>query len=171
MTQPIDDAFAHHIWATERLLEVAATLTADQLAATAPGTYGTIHQTLHHLVETDRWYVHFFPPGDQLPTIPEEPPLSVAELREVMRRNAEIWPAVLATQTDGDADVLDRGEKWVFHSPVSIRLAQVPHHGTDHRSQVCTILSTLGIEPPEIDVWAYARAAGRESEEKLTPTA
>jgi hypothetical protein len=26
---------------------------------------------------------------------------------------------------------------------------------------VCTALSTLGIEPPEIDVWAYGDAIGR----------
>jgi hypothetical protein len=26
---------------------------------------------------------------------------------------------------------------------------------------VCTILTTLGIEPPELDVWAYAYATGR----------
>ena len=169
MTQPIDDVFAHHIWATERLLEVAVALTPEQLAATAPGTYGSFHQTLHHLVETDRWYVHFFPPGDQLPTLPEEPPLGVAQLREEMKLTAEAWPAVLATQTDGDADVASRGEEAVFHSPVSIRLAQVPHHGTDHRSQLCTILSTLGIEPPEIDVWAFGEATGRTRDETLTP--
>ncbi len=51
----------------------------------------------------------------------------------------------------------------------AFRLAQVIHHGTDHRSQVCTILSTLGIEPPEIDVWAYGEATGRTRTETLTP--
>ena len=39
---------------------------------------------------------------------------------------------------------------------MGIRLAQAIHHGTDHRSQVCTALTTLGIEPPAIDVWDYA---------------
>jgi uncharacterized damage-inducible protein DinB len=169
MAQPIDDAFAHHLWATERLFEACAALSEDQLAATAPGTYGSIQQTLHHLVESDRWYVHFYPPGDRLPIMEEEPPLSLPELRAEMSRNAEAWPAVLATQTDGDADVPSRGQEAVFHSPVSIRLAQVPHHGTDHRSQVCTILSTLGVEPPDIDVWAYGEATGRTRDEALTP--
>ena len=40
-------------------------------------------------------------------------------------------------------------------------LAQVLHHGTDHRSQVCTALTSFGIEPPEIDLWAYGEATGR----------
>ena len=62
-----------------------------------------------------------------------------------------------------------RGEEWIFHSPVSIRLAQVPHHGTDHRSQICTILCTLGIVPTEIDVWTFGEATDRTRDETLTP--
>ncbi len=38
--------------------------------------------------------------------------------------------------------------------------------GTDHRSQVCTALTSLGVEPPDIDVWAYARESGRERLER-----
>jgi uncharacterized damage-inducible protein DinB len=37
----------------------------------------------------------------------------------------------------------------------------VLHHGTDHRSQLCTALTTLGVEPPNIDVWAYGEEIGR----------
>jgi uncharacterized damage-inducible protein DinB len=47
-----------------------------------------------------------------------------------------------------------------------VRLAQVVHHGTDHRSQVSTALTSLGVEPPDIDVWAYAREFGRERLER-----
>jgi uncharacterized damage-inducible protein DinB len=40
-------------------------------------------------------------------------------------------------------------------------LAQAIHHGTDHRSQICTVLTSLGIEPPSIGVWDYAEATDR----------
>jgi uncharacterized damage-inducible protein DinB len=50
------------------------------------------------------------------------------------------------------------------HAPLGVRLAQAIHHGTDHRSQICTALTTLGIEPPWIDVWDYAEAVGRSRE-------
>ena len=50
------------------------------------------------------------------------------------------------------------------HAPLGIRLAQALHHGTDHRSQVCTALTTLGVEPPAIDAWDYADQDGRLSE-------
>jgi uncharacterized damage-inducible protein DinB len=51
---------------------------------------------------------------------------------------------------------------------MGVRLAQALHHGTDHRSQICTALTTIGIEPPEIDVWAFAAAEGRLSEVQRT---
>ena len=35
-------------------------------------------------------------------------------------------------------------------------LAQVVHHGNHHRSQVCTALSGVDIDPPALDAWAYA---------------
>jgi uncharacterized damage-inducible protein DinB len=47
------------------------------------------------------------------------------------------------------------------HAPIGIRLAQALHHGTDHRSQICTALTTLGVEPPEIDVWDFGWQAER----------
>ena len=51
-----------------------------------------------------------------------------------------------------------------LHAPIGIRLAQALHHGTDHRSQICTGLTRMGIEPPEIDVWAFAEQDGRLAE-------
>jgi uncharacterized damage-inducible protein DinB len=44
---------------------------------------------------------------------------------------------------------------------MGVRLAQALHHGTDHRSQICTALTSLGVEPPGIDVWEYGSATGR----------
>jgi uncharacterized damage-inducible protein DinB len=40
-------------------------------------------------------------------------------------------------------------------------VAQALHHGNVHREQVCAILTSLGIEPPDIQPWAYAWATGR----------
>jgi len=42
MRHPLDDALAHHAWATIHLLDVCASLSDDQLATTVPGTYGSI---------------------------------------------------------------------------------------------------------------------------------
>jgi uncharacterized damage-inducible protein DinB len=44
---------------------------------------------------------------------------------------------------------------------MGIRLAQAPRHGSDHRSQICTALTTLGVEPPAIEVWDFGLHDGR----------
>jgi uncharacterized damage-inducible protein DinB len=162
------DAFAHHAWATEQLLDACASLTPEQLTAPAPGTYGSILETFNHLVQSDSWYLSFF--TDQ-PAAPddEEAHLDLAELRAAITANAATWAAILERETDPDRAIVETGNGWVVRSPVGVRLAQVIHHGSDHRSQVCTALTSLGHEPPEFDIWAYARASGRERAEKVSP--
>jgi uncharacterized damage-inducible protein DinB len=43
--------YRHTTWATLRLIEHCQGLADDHLDATIPGTYGTIRDTLRHLVE------------------------------------------------------------------------------------------------------------------------
>lgn len=163
MKSPLADAFAHHVWATIRLLDACAELTPDGLATTVPGTYGSIMETLRHTVGADAGYLSLLS-GGQRPEIEEEG-MDLPALRDEMERNGPAWSAFLATELDPDATVVrHRDDGSESHAPLGVRLAQALHHGTDHRSQVCTALTTLGIEPPEIDVWAHADSLGRLSE-------
>ena len=34
-------------------------------------------------------------------------------------------------------------------------------HGNAHREQICAILTSQGVEPPDIQPWEYAWATGR----------
>ncbi len=131
-----------------------------------PGTYGSISGTLGHLVASDAWYLSFFP-VDSVAFDDEASP-TLDEMRAALARNAAAWTTLLAGDLDADEEIAEQDGEWELHSPVGVRLAQAIHHGTDHRSQVCTALTSLGIEPPEIDVWAYARASGRERAERRT---
>ena len=162
----LGDAFAHHIWATERLIDECGALTAEQLQTPAPGTYGPILGTLRHLVSADAWYLSFF--SDKAARVDDKDETSLADLRSAFTSNGELWMELLAGEPDPDADVMEIDGGWELHSPMSLRLAQVVHHGTDHRSQICTALTSLGLTPPEIDLWAYARATGRERGVGLT---
>jgi uncharacterized damage-inducible protein DinB len=154
------DAFEHHSWATLRILDVCASLDDDQLATAVPGTFGSILDTLRHLVGADAGYLFGLTRG-AYPEI-EEATMGVAELRAAIERNATAWADLLASDPDPDEVVVrHRDDGSGSHAPAGIRLAQVLHHGTDHRSQICTALTSLGIEPPEIDVWDFAWQAGR----------
>jgi len=157
----LEDAMAHHIWATEQLIDACAALTPEQLRTPAPGTYGSIIATLGHLVASDRWYLSFLREG--VSQFANESEFSLEELRSAITGNGAAWMELLAEGLDPDTDIPEFDDGTEIHSPIGVRLAQVVHHGTDHRSQVCTALTSLGVTPPVIDVWAYARATGRET--------
>ena len=93
---------------------------------------------------------------------PGEDELGLRELRASMEGNGKAWSNFLADRPDPDSVLteVDESDGFERDASVSIRLAQALHHGTDHRSQVCTALTALGIEPPDIDVWSYGLAVG-----------
>ena len=143
----LKDAMAHHIWATERLIDACEVLTPEQMRAPAPGTYGPIVATLAHMVRSDGWYLTFF--RDWTNAIDEESDVTLAELRSASSATGEAWMELLVGELDADKDIVEHGETWDFHAPLGLRLAQVVHHGTDHRSQICTALTSLGRTRPE----------------------
>jgi uncharacterized damage-inducible protein DinB len=162
------DAFEHHNWATLRLLDACAALTPEQLAATATGTMGSIIDTLRHLVGADTSYLWVLAGGPE-PVDPDEQRLDVAALRAEMERAGAGWAAYLAADLDPEQIIVrHRDDGSETRTPLGLRLAQVVHHGTDHRSHVATILTTLGIEPPAMDVWDYAVSVGRFEETEPT---
>jgi uncharacterized damage-inducible protein DinB len=157
------DAFGHHVWATLRLLDACLTLSPEQLQTAVPGTYGTILDTARHIMGADSGYL-FRLTGERHPRIDEDA-LGLHELRAVMEANGVAWTRLLEDDLDADAVIVSRRDDGSeSHAPVGIRLAQALHHGTDHRSQICTAITSLGVEPPGIDVWDFGRVQGRSFE-------
>lgn len=162
-TAILADAFAHHTWATGRLIETCQALSPEQLDSTVPGTYGSIIATLRHLVGADSWYLYRLS-GERFEPISDEgeAALDLEQMAALMEANAPRWQEVVAADLDPDEMVGVAGDDGsTYRAPKGIRLAQAVHHGTDHRSQICTALTVLGVEPPAIDVWDYGDAIGR----------
>ncbi len=161
------DAVDHHVWATLRLLDALDRLDDQQLATTVPGTYGSILDTVRHLIDSDASYLNLLSDG-HYPRLDNDA-LDIAALRTEMERHAKGWTELVASDPDPDrVTVRTRPDGSSTRAPVGLRLIQVIHHGTDHRSQICTALTTLGIEPPGIDVWSWARAHDRIEDSPAT---
>ena len=154
------DAFGHHVWATIRVLDACAVLDDAQLATAVPGTYGSIIQTLRHLVDGDVFYLNVLRGGDPEPFDNEGS--HIPTLRAVMAGHDAAWQEIVAGDLDPSTVVVEYEDSgYETHAPFGIRLAQALYHGTDHRSQICTALTSLGIEPPAIEAWDLAREDGR----------
>lgn len=156
-----EDAFAHHVWAATRLIDACLALNTKQLATAVPGTYGSILETMRHLVEGDSDYLSIMT-GDRSHLVETEQ-MDLPELRGVMENDGALWASFLKRDLDPNAMVKEIDDRDGFErdATTGIRLAQALHHGTDHRSQICTALTALGVDPPGIDAWTYGLQAGR----------
>ncbi len=162
------DAFNHHVWATLRLIDACEGLDEKQLGTVVPGTYGSILDTVRHLVGADASYLYAMT-GGRTPLVDEDQ-MALPELRAAMESHGPGWSMLLAEDLDPRAIITrhrDDGSK--SFAPLGIRLAQALHHGSDHRSQMCTTLTVLGFEPPDIDVWDFGVLDGRVYEEPPSP--
>lgn len=165
----LDGAVAHHVWATLRLIEACDPLTPEQLEVAVPGTYGSILETVRHLVEADTYYLAHLTSDPSREIDPAQ--MGLAELMAEMEADERTWTELLATDRDPDAVVTDVDEEgYRRDASIGVRITQAIHHGTDHRSQICTALTTLGLEPPPIDVWAFGVQTGRVVEVLPTPS-
>ena len=166
-TSLLAEGFNHNVWATLRLIDVCLDLSEDQLQTTVPGTYGSILDTMRHLVGGDTDYLHVLTGGDVAQI--DETTMDLRALRDEMVRNEARWADAVQRHPDPDVVIVrHRDDGSESAALAGTRLHQALHHGTDHRSQICTALTSLGVEPPEIDVWAYAWDKGTLTETEPT---
>jgi uncharacterized damage-inducible protein DinB len=152
---PLEEAFAHSHWATDRLIGHLGKLDPAALEAEAPGTYGQVLATLSHLLGADGRYLTYLE-GDSPParTGPDATrPLE--ELADQLRDQAVRWRLVLARLGELDITLPARGERPELPHATNLLLVQALHHANDHRTQICTDLSANGFQAPDLDVWRY----------------
>lgn len=154
----------HEIWADLELLAFCGRLSAEQLAWTVPGTYGAIHDTLQHIVRAQRGYLWRLTGDKGTDDVPLDSDrlLGIEELIEKERVVGERIERLLAQDFDPTRVIaLYRGPaRQPGTATAGVLLAQFVHHGSDHRAHVGTILGAHGVEPPDLDVWAYGAAIG-----------
>ena len=144
--------FEHNNWANLRIIEACTALSDEQLDAEPQSvTKGTIRRTLVHLVSSQYSYLRSL----TLPLEQRQDSVTIeyADLRESVSKSGE---ALLA---------LARGEQQPFKSPLQTRdgymveawvlMVQIINHSTEHREQINSMFSALGIISPDLDGWSY----------------
>ncbi|HEY3063218.1 MAG TPA: DinB family protein [Chloroflexota bacterium] len=155
------ELFRHNSMMNRRLLDACRPLTVEQLAATATGTYGSIGATLVHIANAQLGYAARLLDVDRPERLAEDPfPGFEVLVERLAVGDAQLEKAAAQAATDRQVQVTGDDPPGTWSMPVSLFLLQAINHGTEHRSQVATILSQLGVEPPEMDGWSYFLAAG-----------
>jgi uncharacterized damage-inducible protein DinB len=157
MKSALDLVLRHSTWANGTLLDFCRALDPARLDERAVGTYGSLYGTLQHLVGAEQWYVQLLTGEIIGARIRRDQRHTIDELASVA---AAIGARELTFAASDDPDrqiVMDEGKG--PRTTVGVILAQLVHHGNEHRTQATTILGANGIEPPAVSAWAYGRAA------------
>ena len=136
------------------MLAACQKLAGSQLAASAPGAYGTIRDTLEHLVRAEADYVGRLT-GDR-PQPPFQwgsgadlsgPSAFASQVAEALMDAIQHIPPTHMVHEEEDGNTIDYQACLLF--------IQIINHGIEHRTNITTILSGLGLSTPEVDGWGY----------------
>jgi len=151
------ELFQHNRWANAEMLGACRPLTDDQLATELAGTYGRLDQTLIHLARAQGGYVRRLTDWDPRPEHRLEYDEPFPGLDHVEQHLAFTGERLIEVASDIDAArVLElESEGGTERIAAWVVLLQAAYHATEHRQQIATILTHLGVAPPEPDLWAY----------------
>ena len=156
VTGMLDHVLRHNVWANRALLDHCASLGPDVLDLEAAGTYGTLYGTLQHIVGGEQFYIWL------LTGTASDTPLRQTDHRRSLEELTTIatmtGARALEVAANDDPDrVIGEGEDW---TTAGIVLAQLVHHGNEHRAHATTILGSNGRPTPKIGAWTYGIASG-----------
>jgi len=155
MTAGLADFFKYNLWANLRLLDALAPLSDAQLDAAMLGTFGTVRETLMHLLTAEegyawRFYLTGMAPAPRLKELAQFPGF------DELRRRAELsGKELIAIAEQADLSQILHLDNGTYDAALIVVMIQAINHGIDHRSQIATLLSQQGIALPDLDAWGY----------------
>ena len=147
--------FEHNNWANTQIIQACAALSDEQLdAESQSATKGSIRRTLAHLVNSQHGYL-------SLLTLPVEARVAIspalAELQQAASISGDGLVALAKDEPINHLKTQLQTTDGYFVEPWVV-IIQVINHATEHREQICSMLSALGVTPPVLDGWAYGEA-------------
>ncbi len=144
----------HHLWANLTLLERCSSLTSEQLDTTMVGAFGSIYVTLQHIAMSERSYFSRISTGKLFDRSTYPPKMTLAEITDSLRQTGEgliEWGQKIKADefVEVDWDGTPRA------TPKTILLTQALQHAAEHREQIKTMLTQIGIEPPDLQAWEF----------------
>ncbi len=148
--------FEHNNWANQKIIETCSALSNEQLdAEPQSATQGSIRSTLLHLAGAQKGYLRIL-------TLPLENRLDkanvdFAKLQESVRSSGEQLLA-LVQDPSGLHEKSQLQTRDGYYVAPWVLMVQIINHATEHREQIKSMLSALGVPPPSIDGWDYGEA-------------
>jgi uncharacterized damage-inducible protein DinB len=158
--QTIARLYDYNFWADHRTMDSCATLTTEQLLKPVGGSFGSVRNTLAHIMDVEWLYLERWqgrvPPS--LPKAEDYPDLGAIRARwKDVEMNLTRYVSGLS-----DADLVRvvefRNTKGIlYRHPLWEMMQHLVNHSTYHRGQVATLLRMLGSSAQATDLIAFYR--------------
>lgn len=165
----LEDLFEYSYWANRKLFSVVEKLAPAQFAQTVAGSYGSVRNTLAHMLSAERgWLDRCGGPARGPKLDPNDYP-TAESIIAAWTTTERCMRDFLGGLTDAD---LDRSIEFAIDGIISKRsmpLGELLHHtsihAVHHRGQLALLLRALGHVPGNFDILFYY------AEKHVAPTA
>ena len=154
----VHELYDYNYWARDEQLAACRALSEEQMARPLGGSFGSLHDTLKHLLGAEWvWAERFhgrnprsFPGADGLQSLEDIRARWQGVEAEMRKFLVALKPEALAVPLTYQNF---KGETWTY--PLWQALVHLANHGTYHRGQVTMALRQLGATPPPIDFLVF----------------
>ena len=144
-------------WANQQVLQACQQLSEDQLAAMIPGAYGTIRDTLEHIIRGETHYLRLLTGSRPQPPFNWEARPGLADMAtyaiQVGEALVDMAQRILPTD-----QVVEEDDGKQFRYQALAVFIQIINHGIEHRTNITTILNQGLHTSPAVDGWGYLSA-------------
>jgi uncharacterized damage-inducible protein DinB len=167
----VEDLYAYNTWANAQVFAICREVEQARLDEQAPGTYGTLTETLKHLVGVEVVYRQML----------RDEALDDGGARDEFFAHDLAWFAERAAQAGREYTALLANVNAAFYDePLHVPwfdfaltkhdgLLQVLSHSAQHRAQVFSVLGVHGVAVPDLDYVLFVQSKLPEGGENSLP--
>ena len=156
----IQRLYDYNYWANQRLFSALAPLTPEQFTQNVAGSYGSVRNTLVHVLSAEWGWLDRCGGPPRGPKLEAQNFPTLASVTDVWSRVETDLRDFLGRITDAELEAavefaLGEGSKHVMSRADLLQHAAI--HAAHHRGQVALLARTLGFEPGNFDFLIYGR--------------
>ena len=153
--------YEYNYWATSKVLNAAARISAEQFIAPMGLTFGSIRGSLAHAFGAEIVWRMRFQEGISLSALPAEDEFpNINTMTERWKREAMLMRTYLQGITEADLTTIFQYKNTkgvLFENTLWHLLVHVVNHGTQFRSDAAVGLTQLNQSPGDLDMLLYFR--------------